>query len=129
PLSSDDNRLLLEALFGVANCRFDLAAYDEAIRLYNDLKSRYQHQVEGLVALRQLCRCYLLLEKPRLDNAEATLKAAGELLTSLDDTALRGGPELQTREGWEKWLRERRDEIARAKLQIDTSGSAPPSGP
>ena len=110
-LSEPEKTLFMESLFGVANCRFDLGAHqesirlDEAIRLYDSLANRYQHQVEGLAAVKQLWYCYLVAVPADTDKARATVKRAAIMLKDLDERTFRGRPEMQNRAVWEEWLR------------------------
>ncbi|HEV3083495.1 MAG TPA: tetratricopeptide repeat protein [Gemmataceae bacterium] len=113
-LSADENAILAQALFGVANCRFDLGDYDRAIRLYDSLANRYQHQVEGLIAARRLFWCYLgnFDQDPQHYKAQASLERVQVLLNSLDDKAWVGRSDLvEGRPAWEKWLKENQEQL------------------
>jgi tetratricopeptide (TPR) repeat protein len=112
-LSGADSALLAQALFGVANCRLDLGAYDEAIRLYDNLANRYQHQTEGLIAARRLYWCYLadISSDPLHQNARASLERVKLLFYSLDERAFVGRSDLESRSEFEKWLKDAQQQM------------------
>jgi tetratricopeptide (TPR) repeat protein len=111
PLPEAEAALLRQSLFALAADRFDLGSYDEAIRLYNNLAHRYQHQVEGLWAVKQLWFCYIVPNPPDTEKAQATLQRAHILLNNLEDTAFQGRPEMESRAAWDRWLKEADEQL------------------
>ncbi len=105
--------LLRQARFAWGECLFDLRKYNEAIARYDDLAKEYRRQVEGVVALKHLWRCYVMTNQ--VDNASATLKGAKELLESLEDAAFQDRPEHETRAGFLRWIRESEDRLRSLK--------------
>ena len=110
-LTGAEANLLRQAQFALAACRFDGGNFDEAIRLYNQLARRYQSQVDGLKAARELYRCYVVPIPPDVTNARATLQRALIMLNSLEDSAFQGLPEIESRPAWEKWHKWAVDEL------------------
>src|SRR5207253_7432352 len=111
-----DADLLRKASFALADCRFDQGHYEEAKRLYISLKAKYDAQVEGLIARKQLYLCYiasLAPEKPEenLELARRTLMEMRTILSHLDESAFRGRPEPETRAALEHWLKRKEDEL------------------
>jgi tetratricopeptide (TPR) repeat protein len=103
PLSETEALILRQSLFAVAACRFNLGNYDEAIRLYDNLARRFQNQVEGLYAVKDLFDIYML--RGDLVKAKATLERFRLLLDALDDSAFQGRPAGEARAAWENWLK------------------------
>src|SRR5207237_4336693 len=66
PLPQGEAALLRQALFGLADCRFDLTSYAEAVPLYIRLANQHPPQVDSLLALRRLSRCYKMMDKPEI---------------------------------------------------------------
>ena len=109
PLAESETSLLRDALFLLAQCRFDRGQYEEAARLNDALAARFQQSYDAFLALKQLYGCQLLvvpLDKPQRDKARATLQRARVLLNRLDDSAFRDRPPIESREDSEKWLKD-----------------------
>jgi tetratricopeptide (TPR) repeat protein len=110
-LPEPEQALLTQAEFAAADCRYDLGKYQEALRLYQLLAVRYHHRVEGLMALRNACRCYWVYP-PQPDRARETIAQMRALLKEMDDAALANqlgawADQLgawATRQKWEDWL-------------------------
>ncbi len=117
---ASDAALLANALFARADCRFNLGTYlgryDEAIALYDDLAKRYVHQVEGLIAVKELWRCYFVSEPPDREKAEATLKRARQHLEPMEDSAFQGLPESQSRAAWQRWIQEAEEQLSKLRM-------------
>jgi tetratricopeptide (TPR) repeat protein len=118
-MTGPESKMLLQALFELAECRFDRGQYAEAIRLYEDLASRYQGQVEGLIALKQLFRCELVaipLDKAQLDKALGTLQRSRLFLETLGDSAFANRPETESRAAWETWIKQSETQLKKLGL-------------
>jgi tetratricopeptide (TPR) repeat protein len=123
PLTGTDATLLRDASFALADCRFEQGHYEEAKRLYIGLKTKYDLQVEGLTARKQLYLCYIASmapEKPEenLELAHRTLTEMRMILSHLDEGAFRGRPEPETRAALEHWLKVEEDQ-----LKLHTAGA------
>jgi tetratricopeptide (TPR) repeat protein len=110
PLQETDAKLLRQARFALGDCRFDLGLYTEAIPVYISLDNQCQHQVEGLLAQKQLYLCYLASmspDKPQesLGLASKTLERMRTLLDQLDHAAFQGRPEEESQQVLERWLK------------------------
>jgi tetratricopeptide (TPR) repeat protein len=118
-LTAVEAKMLQHALFELAECRFDRGQYDEAVRLYENIASRYQNQVEGLIALRQVYRCHLIMtDKTQLEKAFATLQRARIFLDGLGDGAFEASPQTETRQAWELWIRQAEQQLKKLGLPI-----------
>jgi tetratricopeptide (TPR) repeat protein len=101
-LNPTEEGSLRQAGFALAECRFEAGDYQGAIRLYEDLVTRYPHRVEALTALKQITRCYWVQRDP--NNAAETIKRIQTMLKDLPDSAFSGDADGQTRQEWEEWL-------------------------
>lgn len=112
PLTPAETAIYRQAMLARADCRFNLGQFDEAVRLYDQIATRCRRDVDGLLALRELWRCYAVqIQKDRnnVDLARATLERIRITLNSLDDSAFQDRPEAQRRAAWEKWLTDSED--------------------
>lgn len=83
----------VQVYFSVADCRFLLGDYGEALKLYDELADRYKGRLERISALGGTARCYAAQRdfsryKSRLDDIRVALKDA----------------DTETRREWERWL-------------------------
>jgi tetratricopeptide (TPR) repeat protein len=83
----------VHVLFSVADCRFNLGDYPQALRLYSDLAERYKGRQERLSALGGTARCFAAQRDfvkfhNRLKDIQVALQ----------------GADPQTRREWEQWL-------------------------
>lgn len=101
-LAEADAEILIRAEFAQCECAFDLGQYREAIRLYEIIFPRYPHQVEGLMALKQITRCYWLLNEA--GQAREVVKRLRTTLKDLKDTAFSDQAADTSRAYWEEWL-------------------------
>lgn len=108
---------LVKTQFNLAECRFDRGQFDEAIQTYNRLATDYQKQIEGLMALQQLYRCYMIIVPPNIEGAYATVSRAREMMETMGDDAFRGFPN-QSREAFERFFKN--EEITLEKLRLGT---------
>jgi tetratricopeptide (TPR) repeat protein len=116
PLQENDALLLRQARFALAECRFDLGLYTDAIPVYISLANQCEHEVEGLSALKQLYRCYLASMSPdkpqeNLDLAARTLETMRALLAQLDSAAFQGRPVEESRAVLEGWLKSQEQQL------------------
>lgn len=101
-LSAVEQTVLRYADFALADCRFDLGNYEEAIRLNEVLAQRYAQQVDHLLALRNILRCYAVLN--RADGAREAIRQMREVLDLVNDKALNEHPSQLTREQWKELI-------------------------
>jgi tetratricopeptide (TPR) repeat protein len=120
PISEAEATLLRQVQFALAACRFDEGNYDEAIRLFDKLARRYENQVEGLRAVRDLYGCFVAMapSASSLKNAEATLQRAIMMLNNLDESAFKGLPESEGRAQWEQWHKKAVDDLRKLDPRI-----------
>ena len=84
----------VQALFNVAECRFNLGEYDVALRLYDGLVERFKGRAEQLNALGGSVRCYAAQGKA--DKLQKSLQEIRVVLKDMDE---------ETRHRWEDWLK------------------------
>jgi tetratricopeptide (TPR) repeat protein len=101
-LSSDDELILREAGFAVADCHFELGDYSGAARLYEDVVGRYADRVEALEALKQITRCYWVERDSK--KAKETVERVRSTLKSLSDSGLDEASGHPSRKEWQEWL-------------------------
>ena len=94
-----------QAAFALAECRFDLGQYDEALRIYEVLSVRYHHQVDGLIALRAAWQCHGV--KMKHEQARATLERIRVTLREMPASAFDESTDIRSRRWWENWVLER----------------------
>jgi tetratricopeptide (TPR) repeat protein len=136
-LSDAEVALFRQARFALAECHYALNHYEQAIPLYIGLANEYDQQVEGLVARRQLCRCYVLSmsmtpekQEENLKLALRTLELMRQTLTQLEATAFRGRPETESKAYFETWLRSQEEDLKALSAQPKSqSGRNFPSKP
>jgi tetratricopeptide (TPR) repeat protein len=103
-LSRDEETLFRQAVFAVAECKFKLGQYDDALKQYEELSKRFPLEVEELIALLNAWRCYGM--KFQNDKAKATLDRIRLSLQAMPNTAFDNSSEPRTRRWWENWLAE-----------------------
>jgi hypothetical protein len=116
PLPEADATLLRKGRFALADCRFDQRHYAAAVPLYISLANQHPQQVDSLVALRQLYRCYLELmaqAKPEatLELVLHPLKDMHEILKQLDESPSQSLPEREKRRELEGWLKDEEERL------------------
>ncbi|MER3416973.1 MAG: hypothetical protein C4297_12280 [Gemmataceae bacterium] len=99
-LAPEDQEVLRESRFGIAECLVHAGQYEAAAHAYRSIVETYPRQAETLTALVQLTRCYWQME--RRDQALATIERAQQLLEQLDDAAFR--PPQLSKKQWQEWL-------------------------
>lgn len=105
PLTADEESMARQAAFAFAECQFDLGQYAEALRLYEELATRYRNQVDGLLALRCVWQLHGLQFQP--NQARRALDGIKESLAQMPDDAFDNSAEIRTRRWWEDWMREK----------------------
>lgn len=116
PTALDELRLR-NSYFYIGDTTFDLAKYDEAIRMYDSARERYSRDPASLVALTQIVAAYLALGD--MDRARATNARAVAFHGSLPETVWDDPTLPMTREAWARWL------DSQAKLGTFGSAQAP----
>jgi tetratricopeptide (TPR) repeat protein len=101
-LADEDELLLKQAWFGVADCRFEQGQNDESIRLFQKLAERYPNQVDGLVALSYVCRSYWAKNQPK--QVRLVWGQIRVTLNQMNHSAFDGTSDTHTRAWWESWL-------------------------
>jgi len=100
PLNEKDQRYLRASRFGSAKCLYDLARYEEAITLYEDLAKTYQNRAEALMALSEIIRFYDALKK--YDQCRTAVERFRVAMNRLDDSQF-AAPNT-SRAQWKAWL-------------------------
>lgn len=111
-LSAVERGLLRQALFGAADCRFDLNDASEALRRYQMIQEKYRKQVEGLIACQRIWRCVGVMEDTAAQRqlarnaAQASWTMANADLKEMpaDGPAFHGGMGVWRKEDWQNWL-------------------------
>jgi len=111
PLTEEESGLLCLARFNMADCLFTLRNYEQALGIYENLASLYQHQYVGLVACRELYICHLAMLRSRenVQRARRALDRAKSICNELEDGAFKNRP--LTRQAWEQWIKHREEEL------------------
>jgi tetratricopeptide (TPR) repeat protein len=116
PLTDVERRLWRASFFGLADCRFNVGDWAEAGRLYDRMVGHFQHEYEGLLALRGLYRTYVVVgDSTSLVKANATVQRALVILNELDDTVFKGRPETEGREAWGREFQRDGDDLRKAR--------------
>lgn len=98
-LTPEQEAILGQVRFAVADCRFDLGQYSQALYQYTILAKRYENTVEGLIALKHVCQCHAVMFQP--DKVKTVLE---QVKAALPRTNFDGAAENRTRTWWENWL-------------------------
>ena len=84
-LTSTEKSLLRNCDFAIGSILFDLKQYEEAVKAYGSVTSRYQNAPEVLEAYVQIARAYRLLNQP--DDARRALQQARVVLDRMETPA------------------------------------------
>jgi tetratricopeptide (TPR) repeat protein len=106
PVTADEEAMVRQAAFAIADCRFELGQFDDSLRLYEDLVRRYKKQVEELIAL-QCVYGYYGFVKFQPEQARRTLERLREALAQMPASAFDNSNEVHTRRYWEDFLRDK----------------------
>jgi tetratricopeptide (TPR) repeat protein len=98
-LTPEQEAILGEVRFAAADCRFDLGEYSQALYDYTILAKRYENTVEGLIALKHVCQCHMVMFQP--DKARAVME---QIKNALPRTNFDASADNRTRTWWENWL-------------------------
>src|SRR5262249_6898474 len=101
-LIAEDELILREASFAVAECHFELGDYSGAARLYEDIVGRYADRVEAIEALKQITRCYWVERDSK--KAKETVERVRSTLKSLSDSSFDETSGHSSRKEWQEWL-------------------------
>ena len=104
-LTADEESMQRQAGFAVAECRFDLGQFDDALKLYEDLARKYAKQVEQLIALRHVWQCHGV--KFQTEQGKKALVEIRDALKDMPANAFDNTAEVRSRRWWEEWLREK----------------------
>jgi tetratricopeptide (TPR) repeat protein len=102
-LTAEEDSLLRQASFALADCRFAQGQFEEARRLYGGLAERYHHQIDGLLALWNVWRC-CLTPPARPDLARAAYQRIQTALQEMNPAVFDGSDALRTKQWWNDWL-------------------------
>jgi len=102
-LAEADRSLLWATSCMVVECYFWLRKYEDAARLYNELRFRCSKPIDELIVLSQLWQCYSWMNKP--EKKAEMVTAMRDLLKSLPADAFDSSSK-QNRAYWEGWLKQ-----------------------
>jgi len=105
PLTADEEAMQRQADFAVAECRFDLGQFDEALKRYEELARQYAKQVEQLIALRHVWQCHGVKFQP--EQGRKALLQIRDALKDMPAGAFDNSAEVRSRRWWEEWVREK----------------------
>ena len=103
PVREIDRLHLKLAHFYRADCAYDLARYDEAIKLYDAASLKYQDDSSALAAYVQIVNSYCALGK--LDEARTANERAKWMLRRMPEGSFRDGTFSMPKAYWEQWLK------------------------
>ncbi|VTR98454.1 tetratricopeptide repeat protein [Tuwongella immobilis] len=104
-LMPEEMTMLRNSAFAAAECHLFLGEYDEAIRRYSALASRYQGQAEQLIALSQVWKLYTNMLRDA-NGGQRTLDLMRKAFASMSDNAFTGTNEFHQRKFWQDWFRQ-----------------------
>ncbi|HEX4054048.1 MAG TPA: tetratricopeptide repeat protein [Tepidisphaeraceae bacterium] len=90
------------AHFYRADCMYDLGAYQEAIKLYDDAAFSYQNDPASVSAYVQIVNAYFALGKP--EEAKAANNRAKWMLQHMPAAAFQDGTFSMPKKYWDQWL-------------------------
>jgi tetratricopeptide (TPR) repeat protein len=90
------------AFFYRADCMYDLGAYPEAIKLYDDAAFNYQNDPSSVSAYIQIVNAYFALGKP--EEAKAANNRAKWMLQHMPADAFQDGTFSMPKKYWDQWL-------------------------
>jgi len=90
------------AHFYRADCMYDLGAYQEAIKLYDEAAFTYQNDPSSVSAYVQIVNAYFALGKP--DEAKAANNRAKWMLQHMPADAFQDGTFSMPKKYWDQWL-------------------------
>ncbi|MFQ5461711.1 MAG: tetratricopeptide repeat protein [Phycisphaerae bacterium] len=93
---------LRHAYVNEADCFFETAKYQEALKLYEDVASVFKRTTTALAAYVQIINCYVFLGQP--DEARAALARARILVDAIDDEAFERSVSPENRSDWKRYF-------------------------
>ncbi|HBS28205.1 MAG TPA: hypothetical protein DEB06_01860 [Phycisphaerales bacterium] len=117
-----DRLMLRNTIFYRADCAYDLADYDAAIKFYDAAAQRYASDPASLVAMVQIVNCYASLGKWR--EARTAHERAKARLKELPEDAWKTAAAPMDRRHWERWL-----DASMRLDQADARADAEPPAP
>jgi tetratricopeptide (TPR) repeat protein len=101
-LADNEKPFLRQTSFARAECYFFGQEYDDAVRLYNILRIRYEKQLEELVAISQLWQCYQYTNQS--DKTGQMIDTFREALNKMPEDRFDNSTQVHNRKYWEDWL-------------------------
>ena len=101
-LTELEKKTLRNCYFAVGAIQFELGKYEEAIKAYTTMTSRYQNSSESLEAYVQIARAHRRLDRP--DRARGTLEQAKVVLNQMQATGSLDDSGNYTSEQWAELL-------------------------
>jgi tetratricopeptide (TPR) repeat protein len=102
-LTEGEKPFLRQTSFARAECYFFGQEYEDAIRLYQQLRIRYEKQLEELVAISQLWQCYRYMNQ--MDKANRMTETFREALKVMPEDRFDKSTQVHSRKYWEDWLK------------------------
>jgi len=113
-LTQTEQTVLQQAAFALAQCRYYLGDYHEAVALYHRLANENMGKVEGLLALQQLWACYYA--QPDRGQAAATLTRMRLFLEAVDDKLFANRPDSQSKKAFKTWIDKSEEETQKLSV-------------
>ena len=102
-LTAADSELLRKASFYAADCAFFAGKYEDSVKRFDAIATRYAGTVAQLEALRTMWRCYQYY----IQDADKALNTMTQLRTAyvqMPDGEFDGSTDIRRRDYWQKWF-------------------------
>jgi tetratricopeptide (TPR) repeat protein len=116
---------LRNSSFYVADCRFELRDYENAIRLYDAAREKYSSDPASLVAMVQIVNAYV--EQGDMKRAATAQERARRFYDSLPVSAWSDPNLPMSRDDWARWLKSM-NALQPIKGSESATAATPPSG-
>jgi len=93
---------LRHAYVNEADCFFETAKYQDALKLYEDVASVFKRTTTALAAYVQIINCYVFLGQP--EEARAALARARILVDAIEDDAFERSVSPESRSDWKRYF-------------------------
>jgi tetratricopeptide (TPR) repeat protein len=103
PTRDSDKQYERQSYFYRGDCAYELANFDEAIRLYDAAAKRYEQEPAVLAAYVQIVNSYCAMGK--MDEARVANEKAKALLRNLPAEAFNNGSFTMPKSYWEQWMK------------------------
>jgi tetratricopeptide (TPR) repeat protein len=103
-LQPEEADYLKKASFWGTDCYFWMQRFDDAVRRYDALASRYKNLPEEMIALSQLWQSYVYMGQP--EKAAEVGTRMHEALDRIPETAFDGRLDTHRKDFWVNWLKE-----------------------